>query len=117
MQVRSWKPLAIVAIIIASATLALAQNEPCLTGAENPDCGIKAPFNPPLSDEKIFQVPNEIVVEVPARLKATKVTVTSGAAGSQNLQQFAESTKPKKAGHNTIFTIAIPSCTGIGSAL
>jgi hypothetical protein len=117
MPVRSWKLLAIMAILAAPATLAWAQNEPCLTGADDPACGIKVTFSPPLSDDKVLQVPSQIVVEVPARLKATKVTVTSGAAGSQSLQQIAEVVKPKKAGHATNFTLAIPSCSGIGSVL
>jgi hypothetical protein len=117
MLVRSWKLLVIAAFLLTTAALASAQNEPCLTGTDDPACGIKVTFNPALGDDKVLQAPNQIVVEVPVRLKATKVTLTSGAAGSQNLQQLAEVTKPKKAGHDTDFKLAVPSCTGIGSAL
>src|SRR5690348_4015408 len=105
-------------ILFASAAVAWAQNEPCLADVHDPACGIKVTLDPPPKpDENVFWAPNTITVDVPARLKAAKVSLTSGSAGSQLSDKIVEAPKSKKTKSDTRFTLAVPSCSGIGSAL
>ncbi len=92
-----------------------AQSEPCLAGVDSPGCGIKITMNPPLKspDENILWVPNEITIDVPLRLHATKVQLKSGPTGTavaDAFKPFAETAHYKKAGGLARFELQIKSC-------
>ena len=109
--------------LLSTATItAFAQMEPCLTGIDTQGCGIKVTMNPPLNlaDEKVFWVPNEITVEVPMRLHATKVQLKSGPAGTEVGDLFkplVESAKYKKTGGLARFQMEVKNCPGSDKAL
>jgi hypothetical protein len=107
-------------LLLATATIACAQREPCLAGTDSPDCGIKITMNPPLSTgENVFWAPNEITVDVPMRLRATRVVLQSGPAGTaaaDAFKSFAETKHYEKAGAIARFKIAVKSCPGADNA-
>lgn len=71
-------------LFVTSASLP-AQMEPCLTGADTPQCGIKISLNPPSSspDGNALSTPNEITVDIPVRIKAAKVQLSAGPKEAQ----------------------------------
>jgi hypothetical protein len=108
-------------LLLAMATIARAQREPCLTGFDAPGCGIKVTMDPPLnlSGENVFWVPNQITVDVPMRLKASKVALNSGPAGTQVADQFkpfVEAAHFKKTSGVERFHMQIKSCPGNDNA-
>lgn len=113
----------LVLMLVLSAVANLrAQREPCLTGAESPDCGIKVVLNPPLqsADENIISVPNEITIDVPLRLHPTKVQLNSGpieTAGGEQFKLFAETGHYKKVGSLARFQLEINRCPGPNDGL
>ena len=101
-------------LLLATATIAGAQAEPCLTGADSPGCGIKITMNPPLSDN-VFSAPNEVAIDVPMRLHAAKVALLSGPAGSASADQFKpveEAKNYKKAEGSARFKMQVKECAG-----
>ncbi len=90
------------------------QNEPCLVGTDNPDCGIKITLNPPpkAPDENVMWVPNEVTIDAPLRLHATKVQLNTGAAGTavDQFKLFAETAHYKKVDGVARFQVQIKSC-------
>lgn len=98
-----------------------AQREPCLTGADTPDCGIQVVFNPPLKapDNDIVTVPSELTVDVPLRLKPTKLRVNSGPAGTQvsEFKPLAETAHYKKGKGVAQFRMEINDCPPNGGVL
>jgi len=107
-------------IVLATATMAWAQNEPCLAGTQDPGCGITVTTNPPLTtEENVFWVPNQITVEVPARLHATRVVVLSGPTGTgvaDQFKPFVETKHYQKDGANMRFKVEVKSCPGSDNA-
>ena len=107
-------------LLLATATIARAQREPCLTGADGPDCGIKITMNPPLSTtDNILSVPNEITIDVPMRIKAAKVALLSGPAGAGSSDQFkpvAEVKNYKKVEGIARFKMQVKDCPSTDNA-
>jgi hypothetical protein len=107
-------------LLLATATIARAQVEPCLTGADSPGCGIKITMNPPLnSSDNILLVPNEIIVDVPMRIHAAKVALLSGPTGTGTTDLFkpvAEAKNYKKVNGNTRFKMQVKDCPGTDNA-
>jgi hypothetical protein len=106
-------------IVTVAATL-WAQREPCLAGADTPECGIKITMNPQAPSESVLLVPNEITVEVPLRLHPNKVQLKSGPSGTEVPDAFkliAETTHYKKSGGVVSFKLEIKSCPGTDNAL
>lgn len=107
-------------ILLATTAPAWAQREPCLTGADSPDCGIKITMNPPLStSDNILSVPNEITIDVPMRIKAAKVALLSGPAGTGIADQFkpvAGVKNYKKVEGNERFKFQVKDCPGTDNA-
>ncbi len=107
-------------LLLATAAIARAQREPCLTGADSPDCGIKITMNPPVStSDNGFSVPNEITIDVPMRIKAAKVALLSGPAGAGSSDQFkpvAEVKNYKKVEGNERFKMQVKDCPGTDNA-
>jgi hypothetical protein len=106
-------------LLLAAATIAHAQMEPCLTGADSPGCGIKITMNPPLNGN-ILSAPNEITVDVPMRIRAAKVALLSGPSGSGTTDQFkpvAEVKNFKKVEGNARFKMQVKDCPGTDDAL
>ena len=110
----------LVMLLLATAGLIWAQNEPCLAGVDSPECGIKITMDPPLkSEEKTLFVPNEITVEVPLRLHAMKVQLSSKAGRAEAAEQFKpllETTHYKKADGVERFQLQLQSCPAADSA-
>ena len=77
-------------LLLVCTANAWAQREPCLDGAESPDCGIKITMSPPLKppDDNIFWVPNQITIDVPMRLHPTKVQLESWTNGNRGCRRF-----------------------------
>ena len=102
-------------LLVGSVSL-LAQMEPCLAGTDNPECGIKISFNPSSNppDGNILTVPNEITVDVPVRIRATKVQLSSGPNGGQasELKLLTEAANFKKNGNVERFHLKVESCPG-----
>lgn len=101
-------------LLLATATLARAQAEPCLTGADSPGCGIKITMNPPLSDN-VFSAPNEVTLDVPLRLHAAKVALLSAPTGSASADQFKpveEVKNYKKVEGSARFKMQLKDCPG-----
>lgn len=102
--------------LLATATIARAQMEPCLTGADSPDCGIKITMNPPVSTtDNILSVPNEVTIDVPMRIKAAKVALLGAPAGSGSADQFKpvqEVKNYKKSEGNARFKMQVKDCPG-----
>jgi len=104
-------------LVLATATIARAQIEPCLTGPDTPGCGLKITLNPPLStNENLLSVPNEITIDVPMRLHAARVALLSGAAGSEQFKPLAEVKNYKKVNGNERFKIPVKDCPGSDNA-
>ncbi len=104
-------------LLLATATIARAQREPCLTGADSPDCGIKITMNPPLStSDNIFSVPNEITIDVPMRIKAAKVALLSGPGGTDTFKPVVEVKNFKKVEGNARFKMQVKDCPGSDNA-
>ncbi len=107
-------------LLLATAMIARAQREPCLTGADSPGCGITIAMNPPLStSDNILSVPNEITIDVPMRIHAAKIALLSGPAGTGTADLFktvAEVRSYKKVGGNTRFKIQVKDCPGTDNA-
>ena len=109
-------------LLLVCTANAWAQREPCLYGAESPDCGIKITMSPPLKppDGNIFWVPNQITIDVPMRLHPTKVQLESGPTGTEvadAFKLFAETAHYKKVGNIARFQLEIKSCPGVDNAL
>jgi hypothetical protein len=105
-------------LLLAAATIAHAQMEPCLTGADSPGCGIKITMNPPLSGN-LLSAPNEITVDVPMRIRAAKVALLSGPSGSGTGDQFkpvVEAKNFKKVDGNARFKMQVKDCSGTADA-
>lgn len=106
-------------LLLATATIARAQMEPCLTGADSPGCGIKITMNPPSSDN-VLSVPNEVTIDVPMRMHANKVALLSGPSGAATMNQFkpvAEVKNFKKVEGNTRFKMQVKDCPGADTAV
>lgn len=107
-------------LLLAAATIAHAQMEPCLAGIDSAGCGIKVAMNPPLStSDNILSVPNEIIIDVPMRIRATKVALLSGPSDSGSADQLkpvAEVKNFKKVEGNARFKIQVKNCPGADSA-
>jgi hypothetical protein len=105
---------------LVTATGARAQSEPCLAGTDSPDCGIKVTMNPPFgTSENVFWVPNEITIDVPMRIRATRVVLRSGPSGtgvSDAFKTLAETKRYEKAGGVARFKISTKTCTGVENA-
>ncbi|HZP23775.1 MAG TPA: hypothetical protein VFB04_10025 [Terriglobales bacterium] len=99
---------------LGGAVSVWAQMEPCLAGADMPQCGIKIALDPPPNppDGNALSVPNEITVEVPSRIKATKVQLSSGPKGAQasDFKPVTEAAKFKKAGNVERFRLKVENC-------
>ena len=107
-------------MLLAGATIACAQMEPCLAGVQDPGCGIKITMNPPLhAGDNVLSVPNEITIEVPQRIKPIRVAVLSGPTGgaAEQFKPFAEIKHSSKDGGNLRFKLEMKSCPGNDSAL
>jgi hypothetical protein len=102
-------------LLLATATIAGAQAEPCLTGADSPGCNIKITMSPPLSGN-IFSVPNEITVDVPMRIHAAKVALLSGPGGVNDFKPLAEVKNFKKVEGNARFKMQVKDCPGTDNA-
>ena len=91
-----------------------AQMEPCLAGADTPQCGIKITLNPLSNppDANTLSVPNEITVDVPVRIKAATVQLNVGPKGAQpsDFKLATEAAKFKKAGNVERFHLKVASC-------
>lgn len=101
-------------LLLVAATVAQAQMEPCLAGVDSAGCGLKVTMNPPLSGN-IFLTPNEVTIDVPLRIRATKVALLSGPAGSASADQFkpVEDVKNfKKVEGSARFKMQIKDCAG-----
>ncbi|HLI62381.1 MAG TPA: hypothetical protein VKV05_03195 [Terriglobales bacterium] len=98
-------------LLLAAATNLWAQREPCLTGIDSPDCGIKITLNPPLSGN-ILPVPNKITIEVPMRLHPAKIQLNSGPMDgvAGDFKPFLETTHYKKVKGAARFQMEIKSC-------
>jgi len=111
--------LCVVMLLLGTSSLIWAQNEPCLASADSPGCGIKITMNPPLkTEEKILFVPNEITVEVPLRLHAMKVQLSSKAGEAEAAEQFKpllETTHYKKADGVERFQLQLQNCPAADS--
>lgn len=86
--------------------------KPCI---EHPGwCGIMVTFNPPLGDYLL--VPNEVTVDVPLELQATKVVVASYPLGTGVADQpsldFIAMYRSEKVGKYTRFHGEIKKCDG-----
>ncbi len=108
-------------LLLATASVSYAQMEPCLAGVNSPGCGIQITMNPPVkaADGNKLWVPNEITIDVPVRLHATKVQLNSGPTGSQSANDFkllAETIHYKKAGGITRFKLELKTCPGADTA-
>jgi len=107
-------------LLLATVTIAWAQNEPCLAGIDTPECGIKITMNPPFSaSDRVLWVPNEINIDVPLRLHAARVVLLSGPAGSASADAFkpvAEVKNYKKVEGNARFKIQVKDCPGSDNA-
>ena len=107
-------------LLLASVTIASAQNEPCLAGTDSPECGIKVTMNPPFSaNESIFRVPNEITIDVPMRIHAARVVLLTGPAGTSVAEAFkplSEAKNYKKIEGNERFKILVKDCPGSDNA-
>ena|SRR5271165_351935 len=104
---------ALMIVLIGRASM-WAQREPCLARTDSPDCGIRITLNPPPKepDENVIWVPNEVTIDVPLRLHATKVQLNTGAAGT-GIDQFkllAETKHYKKVDGVARFLVEIKSC-------
>jgi len=108
-------------LLLLAPAIGAAQNEPCLAGTDSADCGIKVSLNPPISSsDQVLQVPNEITVDVPLRLHATKVVVLSGPTGTSVADAFkplAEIKNFKKVDGNSRFKTQMKDCPGSDNAL
>src|SRR5215469_11510815 len=108
-------------LLMVRVTTLWGQNEPCLAGADTPECGIKVTVNPPLSPtENILWVPNEITIDVPQRLHAARVVLLSGPTGTAAAEAFkplAEAKNYKKVDGNARFKIPVKDCPGSDTAL
>ncbi len=108
-------------LALAAACSMWAQREPCLTGTDTPGCGITITMNPPLKlpEENTFWVPNAITIDVPLRLRPTKVQLNSGPAGTQaaaNFKLFAQARHYTKRGGLARFQIDVKDCPGADNA-
>lgn len=116
MERRIW----IVVFLFAFAANLAAQMEPCLTGADAPGCGIKVTMNPPVEAAgNVLSVPNQITVDVPQRLHATRVQLKSGPTGTEvadMFKPFAETKHFKKVDGVERFELDIKSCPGADNA-
>jgi hypothetical protein len=101
-------------IVVGCAASMWAQREPCLVGTDSRDCGIKITLNPPPKepDENAISVPNEVTIDVPLRLHATKVQLNTGAAGTgiDQFKLFSETAHYKKVDGTARFRVQIKSC-------
>lgn len=101
-------------VVVASAASMWAQREPCLLGADSPDCGIKITMDPASKapDDNAISVPNEVTIDVPLRLHATKVQLNAGATeeGSDQFKLLAETAHYKKVNGVARFRVQIKSC-------
>lgn len=109
-------------LLLACTANAWAQMEPCLAGADSPDCGIKITMSPPPKspDDKMLWVPNQITIDVPMRLHPTKVQLLSGPTGTEvadAFKLFAETAHSKKVGNLVRFQLEIKNCPGVDNAL
>jgi len=105
---------------LAASVSVWAQMEPCLAGADTPQCGIKISLNPSSNppEGNALSVPNEITVDVPVRIKAAKVQLSSGPKGAQasDFKPLTEAAKFKKAGNVERFHLKIESCPAADTA-
>jgi len=102
-------------LLLTATTVACAQMEPCLAGVDSAGCGIKVTMNPPLNDNA-FSAPNEVTIDVPMRMRATKVALLSAPGGSAAADQFKpveESKNFKKVEGNARFKIQVKECPGV----
>lgn len=101
-------------LLVTAAASMWAQREPCLAGTDSPDCGIRITLNPPPTepDGNIIWVPNEVTIDVPLRLHATKVQLNTGASGTEigQFKLFAETAHYKKVDGLARFQVKIKSC-------
>jgi hypothetical protein len=91
------------------------ESKPC---KEHPgSCGIRVTFNPPL--ENGLLVPNEVTVDVPVELHATRVVVSSYPRGTEvgdiPSQSFVEMRSSQKVGNYARFHGKVERCTDQGS--
>src|SRR6266498_1990788 len=90
------------------------QNKLC---KEDPACGIIVNFNPPIDDALL--VPNEVTVDVPLELRATKVTASSyplgTGVGDIPSEGFVAMSRFQKVGKYARFRGEIKKCTDQGS--
>lgn len=70
-------------LFLAATTTLWGQMEPCLAGADSPDCGIKVVVAPPPEppDENVIWAPSEVTIDVPLRMHPTKIQLNAGPAG------------------------------------
>ncbi len=109
-------------LLLVGALNLWAQNEPCLAGTDSPDCGIKITLNPPINtpDENIIWVPNEITIDAPLRLHATKVQLDVAPVGTQSPEQFkllSETKHFKKVEGSERFHLDLKSCPELNAGL
>lgn len=109
-------------LLVTTSAIAWAQNEPCLAGTDSPDCGIKITLNPPMNtpDENIIWVPNEITIDAPLRLHATKVQLDIAPVGAQSTEQFkllSETKHFKKVEGSERFHLELKSCPELNAGL
>jgi len=101
-------------LLLAAAVSLCAQMEPCLAGTDTPQCGIVIALHPPSNppDGNILSLPNEITIEVPVRIRATKVQLNSGPKGGQppDFKAVSEAAKYKKSGNVERFQLKVESC-------
>lgn len=101
-------------LFLAATTTLWGQMEPCLAGADSPDCGIKVVVAPPPEppDENVIWAPSEVTIDVPLRMHPTKIQLNAGPAGTEaaTFKSVAATTHYKKVGNVARFQVQIKSC-------
>lgn len=112
--------LLLLLLLMGACVTLSAQMEPCLAGTDTPQCGIKISLTPPSSapDDHLLRAPNDITVDVPVRIKATKVQLSSGPKGAQasDFKLVTEAVKFKKAGNVERFQLKVEGCPAADNA-
>ena len=110
-----WMLLLSMALTATAQQNAPWKSKPCKEHVDG--CGIIATFNPPI-DDTLF-VPNEVTVDVPLELHATKVIVSSyplgTGVGDVPSEGFVEMYRFQKIGKYVRFRGEIKKCTDQGS--
>jgi hypothetical protein len=108
----------LISVLAIGLTCSAQQKHACSGGSmQNPaDCGIKITMNPPLKEENVFWVPNEVTVDVPLHLHPTIIVLQSEPTGTgiaeyeDEIKVVAEMKRFKKVGDYARFQTEVKSC-------